>query len=410
MVHLATAEAQHLDGRQLAFALRNIRIRQRKHHHKRQARRHKGHEHHDRIDNRKVRLIVFPMLGRTRNCEPTVTLKLLAKRNLIGRRALEQRKDAVEARASTERALIGALRHVKRVAQIVERNVADLDLGNIERRILDVCRIARLDPQHQLRALAQIHISATQGEQFFGLVLETHVVVQVVRAVIGHHDQLHGLALAAKCKGDVVGHNRQRRSHGHVGILGCASLVERRARLRKIVGIGDRQQVVARDMPVLLGRKRHRRIADAHTADHERRAASDTEDGHKGALFVAEQVACSDLVQKAHAVPDKANALEQNARAGARSLGAHERGRGLGHLVAAGDNRGSHHAHGKQRHRNDRGHDVVRKQHLGQRVHVVEHRKQEQRQTHKSDDIAEHATDQTRPQRVVHIFGQDAPA
>ena len=103
-----------------------------------------------------------------------------------------------------------------------------------------MCCVTRLDPQHQLRALAQIHIPVAQGERFFGLVLETHVVVQVVRAVIGHHDQLHGLALAAKCKGDVVGHNRQRRSHGHVGILGCASLVERRARLRKIVGIGDR--------------------------------------------------------------------------------------------------------------------------------------------------------------------------
>ena len=150
MVHLATAEAQHLDGRQLAFALGDVSVGQRKHHHKRQARRHKGHEHHDGIDNRKVRLVVLPMFSRARDGEPTVALKLLAKRNLIGRRALKQHKDAVKARASTERALIGALRHVKRVAQIVERNVADFDLGYVERRILDVCRIARLNPQYQL--------------------------------------------------------------------------------------------------------------------------------------------------------------------------------------------------------------------------------------------------------------------
>ena len=149
-MHLATAEAQHLDGRQLAFALRYIRIRQRKHHHKRQARRHKGHKHHDRVDDGEVGLIILPMLGRTRNCEPTVTLKLLAKRNLVSRRTLKQHKDAVKACTSTERALIGALRHVKRIAQIVERDVADFDLGNIERRILDVCRVTRLDPQHQL--------------------------------------------------------------------------------------------------------------------------------------------------------------------------------------------------------------------------------------------------------------------
>ena len=90
------------------------------------------------------------MLGRTRNRKPTVTLKILAKRNLVVRRALKQCKDAVESSAATKSLLIGALRHVKRVAQIVKRNVADFDLGNIERRILDVCRIARLNPKHQL--------------------------------------------------------------------------------------------------------------------------------------------------------------------------------------------------------------------------------------------------------------------
>ena len=90
------------------------------------------------------------MFGRARNRKPTVTLKILAKRNLVGRRALKQHKDAVKACASAKRALIGALRHVKRVAQIVKRNVADFDLGDIERRILDVRRIARLNPQHQL--------------------------------------------------------------------------------------------------------------------------------------------------------------------------------------------------------------------------------------------------------------------
>ena len=90
------------------------------------------------------------MLGRTRNRKPTVTLKILAKRNLVGRRTLKQHKDAVKACASTERALIGALRHVKRVAQIVERDVADFDLGDVERRILDLRRVARLNPKNQL--------------------------------------------------------------------------------------------------------------------------------------------------------------------------------------------------------------------------------------------------------------------
>ena len=350
------------------------------------------------------------MLGSARDRKPSVVFELLAKRNLIGRRALEQRKDAVKANALTKRALVGALRHIERVAQIVKRDVTHLDIGDIERRILNLRRITRLNPQYQLRALAQIHVSVVQSERLFGPVLQAHVVVQVARTVIGHHDQLHGFALATIRKGDVVGHDRQRRGHGHVGVLGRTALVKRRARLRKVIGVGDRQQVIARNVPVLLGRKRHRCVANAHTADHERRAARDAEDGHKGTFFVPEQIARGHLVQKAHAAPNKADALEENARAGARGLGAHERSRGLGHLVAAGDNRGAHHAHGKQRHRNDRGHDVVRKQHLGQRVHVVEHRKQEQRQAHKAKDIAEHATDQTGPQRVVHVFGQNAPA
>jgi len=116
MVHLATTEAQHLNSRQLAFALRDVGVRQRKYHHKRQARRHKGHKHHDRIDNRKVCLIVFPMLGGARQRNPTIALKTVGKRNLVSRRTLKQHKDAVKACTSTERALIGALRHVKRVA------------------------------------------------------------------------------------------------------------------------------------------------------------------------------------------------------------------------------------------------------------------------------------------------------
>ena len=57
-------------------------------------------------------------------------------------------------------------------------------------------------------------------ERFFGLILQAHVVTQVTRAVVGNHNELYGLALAAKRKSDVVGHDRQRRSHGHVGILG----------------------------------------------------------------------------------------------------------------------------------------------------------------------------------------------
>ena len=72
------------------------------------------------------------MLSRARNRQPPVALKALAKLDLIGRRALEQRKDAVKARTATERALIGALRHIEGVAQVVERNVADLNIGNIE--------------------------------------------------------------------------------------------------------------------------------------------------------------------------------------------------------------------------------------------------------------------------------------
>jgi len=63
-------------------------------------------------------------------------------------------------------------------------------------------------------------------------------------------------------------------------------------------------------MPVLFGRKRHRRIANTHTADHKRGATRDAKDGHKGTLFVTEQVARSHLVQKAHAAPDKADALK----------------------------------------------------------------------------------------------------
>ncbi len=150
-------------GRQPRSRSETLVLGQRKHHHKRQARRHKGHEHHDGIDDSEVRLKVLPMLGRARIESQPSLLSFLLSAIWSADEPLSSTKMPLR-RALRPNALIGALRHVKWVAEIVKRNVADFDLGDVERRILDLRRVARLNPENQLRRLLLRYTSPSRKD------------------------------------------------------------------------------------------------------------------------------------------------------------------------------------------------------------------------------------------------------
>ena len=148
--------------------------------------------------------------------------------------------------------------------------------------------------------------------------------------VVGHDDELHGLLVLAVFERRRIEIDADHAVHaGVVGHLGGDGVV--------VAGFGDRHEIVVRDALVLLGNELGDRILDGEAADDQRRAAHDAGNGHEEAALIAEEVARRDLVQKRQAAPDEGDALEKDARAGARRLGAHERGGGAAHFGAAGE-------------------------------------------------------------------------
>ena len=77
-------------------------------------------------------------------------------------------------------------------------------------------------------------------------------------------------------------------------------------------------------------------IMDTEAGEHQRGAARNAENHHDHALFKAENVAQGDLVQEFQALPQRRDALEENAFAGGRGLRADEVCRHVLHLDAQG--------------------------------------------------------------------------
>jgi len=130
---------------------------------------------------------------------------------------------------------------------------------------------------------------------------------------VGHHDHLHRLALAARDKRHVVGHDRRVLADARRGVRGAVAFLHGGDGGIEIIGVRRGHHVVARDASVLLGAQRGDRVADPQAADHERRAPRDAADGHERTLLVAEEVARRHLVEKAQVAPDDADAFEQDA-------------------------------------------------------------------------------------------------
>lgn len=98
-----------------------------------------------------------------------------------------------------------------------------------------------------------------------------------------------------------------------------------------------------------------------------------------------------DLVEEGETAPQRAHALQQDAASGLGGLGAHEGGRLLGKLPAAGQRRRPHDAQGKQGH-GAHGVGYVKLQQEGrQGVHGLEDGEEDERQHHKAQEVAHQA-------------------
>ena len=185
--------------------------------------------------------------------------------------------------------------------------------------------------------------------------------------------------------------------------VGHVPEVARLAHGHEVVLVHARASRVA----VLVGGEGEHRIGDGEAADHERAAARHAEDCHREAALVAEEVAGAYLAEERQAAPYGRDALKQDARAGARSLGTHERGGLFGKLASHGERRGDADAHHEHPDGERAKRRVEAELELRQGVHDAEDREQELRQGDEAQERSQTASHQRCECGIGHVLGHD---
>ena len=147
------------------------------------------------------------------------------------------------------------------------------------------------------------------------------------------------------------------------------------------------------DVLVLLGSERGDGVVDGEAAHNQRRAARHPADGHQQAAFEAEYVARGDLVEEAEPPPQRADAFEQDARAGLRRFRLHELRRALPQSPGAGDDRCDDHADDEQCDACRPVQPIVFELYAGHRVQSLDHQQQERRNAEEADHQSQSAAD-----------------
>ena len=347
-MHLATPEAEHLDRGKLALSLGDVRVGQREHHGEGQRRGHHGHDVHHHIDDLEALREVIGDLRRAVHVhERGARRQTIGQLDLLLICAREIGQQRIRDARLAEGLGISALGHEHEVAQEAHGNAIHAHRPLAQRRVLQEELVAEREAEHLLgilghedavavawqRKLLSAHRGGEEGR--IRAILGLHVRGQI--GVVGNHDELNALPRAPEFGGHTVD---ARLEHG----VDHARLAQLALTLCEILVGGNGQQVVANHTgrPVLTRFERDHGIANAQAADHEGGAARDTEHRHEETLLVAEQVAGTHLVEEGQPAPHRGDALQQDALARTRGLGAHKRGRRLLKHMTAGQERGAH--------------------------------------------------------------------
>ena len=102
-----------------------------------------------------------------------------------------------------------------------------------------------------------------------------------------------------------------------------------------IVIVRNHHQIVLIHVPILFRAQCGNGVVDRKSAHNQRGAAGHAADRHNQARFEAENVTCRDFAKEAHAIPQRLDTLQQNARSCTRRFRTHEIGRLLSHFLRA---------------------------------------------------------------------------
>ena len=158
--------------------------------------------------------------------------------------------------------------------------------------------------------------------------LQRDHLAELAAFTVGHGNQLN--AFATRIAGQIT------RFNAHVHARRDATIRSNFLPHRiSIVIVRDHHQIVPIHVLILFRAQCGDGVVDRKSAHNQRGAAGHAADRHDQARFEAENVACRDFAEKAHAIPQRLDTLQQNARSCTRCFRTHETGRFLSHFLRA---------------------------------------------------------------------------
>ena len=157
------------------------------------------------------------------------------------------------------------------------------------------------------------------------------------------------------------------------------------------------------DVAVLLDSKVGDGVIDGEAADDKRGAAGHAADRHDQTRLETEDVARGHFAEEAHAIPNRPDPFQQNARAGTWRFRPHQFGGRQTHLPHARVDGGGEHADHEQRDAERTVQPVVFQMHAGHHVHALQYDQQERRNAKEAREQAEATADEAGEHREQQV-------
>ena len=226
--------------------------------------------------------------------------------------------------------------------------------------------------------------------------LQRDHLAELAAFTVGHGNQLN--AFAPRIAGQIT------RFNAHVHARRDATIRSNFLPHRiSIVIVRDHHQIVPIHVLILFRAQRGNGVVDRKSAHNQRGAAGHAADRHDQTRFEAENVARRDFAEEAHAIPQRLDTLQQNARSCTRRFRTHETGRLLPHFLRARIHGCSKHADHEQRDSGRSVQPVVFQAYVRHHIQASQYDKQERRNAKEAYNQAESTADQAGEQREQQV-------
>ena len=226
--------------------------------------------------------------------------------------------------------------------------------------------------------------------------LQRDHLAELAAFTVGHGNQLN--AFAPRIAGQIT------RFNAHVHARRDATIRSDFLPHRiSVIIVRDHHQIVLIHVLILFRAQCGNGVVDRKSAHNQRGAAGHAADRHDQTRFEAENVARRDFAEEAHAIPQRLDTLQQNARSCTRRFRTHETGRLLPHFLRARIHGCSKHADHEQRDSGRSVQPVVFQAYVRHHIQASQYDKQERWNAKEAYNQAESTADQAGEQREQQV-------